>query len=145
MSGDLRDARRSLPRGTLFAILVGFVIYMTLPLLLALNFDNAQLSMDHDLNQPGTQNYAVFDMSAFSSLVYVGLWGATLSSAMIDIVGPSYSSGACNGWVDAPIPSKGPWTRERASIWCDSHLFFSCRRAISGRSRDTRPDIVDVL
>jgi len=42
--------------------------------------------MDHDVNQPGTQNYAVFNMAAFSSLVYVGLWGATLSSAMGSIL-----------------------------------------------------------
>ena len=86
MSGDLKDARHSLPKGTLFAILVGFVVYMALPILLGLNFDTATLSADHDPNQPGNQNYAVFQMAAWSSLVYVGLWGATLSSAMGSIL-----------------------------------------------------------
>lgn len=86
MSGDLKDARQSLPRGTLFAILVGFIIYMALPVVLALNFDTAALVADHDPNQAGNQNYAIFQMSAFSSLVYVGLWGATLSSAMGSIL-----------------------------------------------------------
>ena len=86
MSGDLKDARRSLPRGTLFAILTGFVVYMALPFLLALNFDVSTLAADQDPNQAGTQNYSVFNFAAFSGLVYVGLWGATLSSAMGSIL-----------------------------------------------------------
>jgi amino acid transporter len=86
MSGDLKDARRALPRGTLFAILAGFIVYMALPFVLALNFDLATLAADQDANQVGTQNYSMFNVAAFSSLVYVGLWGATLSSAMGSIL-----------------------------------------------------------
>ena len=75
MSGDLKDARRSLPRGTLFAILAGFIVYAALPFFLALNFDMVTLASDQDPNQVGTQNYSMFNVAAFSSLVYVGLWG----------------------------------------------------------------------
>ncbi len=39
MSGDLRDPRRDLPRGTLLAIGVGFLIYMAAPIWLARNLD----------------------------------------------------------------------------------------------------------
>ena len=69
MSGDLKDARRSLPRGTLFAILAGFVVYVSLPFFLALNFPLEALARDQDPNQVGTQNYSMFNVAAFSSLV----------------------------------------------------------------------------
>lgn len=77
MSGDLKDSRRSLPRGTMFAILGGFLVYMAVPIVLALNFDLATLR---------TNNQTVFDMSLLPILIYVGVWGATLSSAVGSIL-----------------------------------------------------------
>ena len=41
MSDDLRNARASLPKGTLLAIGTGFVVYMTLPFLLILNLNRS--------------------------------------------------------------------------------------------------------
>ncbi|NRA35212.1 MAG: Na-K-Cl cotransporter [Polyangiaceae bacterium] len=73
MSGDLKDSRRSLPRGTLFAILVGFIVYMAFPVWLALHVSSEQLLSD---------NKVVWTVSRFQPLIYLGIWGATLSSAI---------------------------------------------------------------
>ncbi|MEM1415084.1 MAG: Na-K-Cl cotransporter [Myxococcota bacterium] len=77
MSGDLADPRRSIPRGTLFAITVGMLVYLAFPVWLALNFDNATL-----VAQPDT----AFQVAAFPQLIYLGVWGATLSSALGSIL-----------------------------------------------------------
>jgi solute carrier family 12 (sodium/potassium/chloride transporter), member 2 len=73
MSGDLRDPRRSIPKGTLLAIVVGFVVYMSFPIWLALNADSAQLTDDKMI---------VWSIARFPALIYAGVWGATLSSAV---------------------------------------------------------------
>ncbi len=77
MSGDLADPRRSIPRGTLLAITVGLLVYLAFPVWLALNFDNATLIAD-----PKT----AFGVAAFPQLIYLGVWGATLSSALGSIL-----------------------------------------------------------
>ncbi len=77
MSGDLRDARRDLPRGTMAAIAVGFVIYMTVPIWLAANAESSEL----------TGNLRVmWDIAKVPSLIFVGVWAATLSSAIGSIL-----------------------------------------------------------
>ncbi len=73
MSGDLKDARKSLPVGTLLAILVGFIVYMAIPIWLALNYSNEFLIEHSD---------AIFQLASVPALIYVGVWGATLSSAL---------------------------------------------------------------
>ncbi len=77
MSGDLREPRRDLPRGTLTAIGVGFVVYMAVPIWLAANADSATL----------TGNLRVmWDIALFPQLIFVGVWAATLSSAIGSIL-----------------------------------------------------------
>lgn len=73
MSGDLRDPRKDLPKGTLAAIAVGFVVYMAVPVWLARGADSATLIAD---------DRAMWAMSWFPILIYVGVWAATLSSAI---------------------------------------------------------------
>jgi solute carrier family 12 (sodium/potassium/chloride transporter), member 2 len=73
LSGDLKDPRRSLPIGTIAAILVGMVIYVSLPIWLALNYDSQTLTSRLDV---------VWLVSRIPALIYVGIWGATLSSAL---------------------------------------------------------------
>ena len=77
MSGDLRDPRRDLPRGTLFAIGVGFLVYMSLPVFLALNARPEDLIANRDI---------AWRLARVPELIYVGVWGATLSSAMGSIL-----------------------------------------------------------
>lgn len=77
MSGDLRDPRRSLPLGTLLSILVGLVVYTAFPIWLA---SNATLA---DMRE---KPYIVWDIAAMPSLIYIGIMGATLSSAVGSIL-----------------------------------------------------------
>jgi len=73
MSGDLKDPRRSLPLGTMLAIAAGFVIYAVFPFWLAANATSEQLIENKRV---------VWDIARFDSLIYLGVWGATLSSAV---------------------------------------------------------------
>ena len=77
MSGDLRDPRKALPKGTMWAIAVGFVVYLVFPIWLALNADSTTLAEDKMI---------VWDVARIPALIFVGVWGATLSSAVGSIL-----------------------------------------------------------
>jgi len=73
MSGDLRNPRRDLPRGTLAAIFCGMVVYIALPVFFARNASLAEL----------TDNTRIaWSLSRLPALIFIGVWGATLSSAL---------------------------------------------------------------
>ena len=78
MSGDLEDAGRSLPRGTLAAVGTGYLIYMLLPFLLALRASTASL-IDDPL--------VMRRIALWGDAILLGVWGATLSSAVGSILG----------------------------------------------------------
>jgi amino acid transporter len=78
MSGDLRDPSRSIPRGTFAAVGVGYLIYMGLPILLATRADAATLIEDPLIMRK---------MALWSDAILLGVWGATLSSALGSILG----------------------------------------------------------
>lgn len=78
MSGDLRDPRRSIPRGTMAAIGVSLVIYLLLAVWLARSATTEEL----------VTNYTVMiDKAYWPQLVVAGLLGATFSSALASVVG----------------------------------------------------------
>ncbi len=74
MSGDLKDPRKSLPLGTLAAVFTGFAIYLIFPFWLAYNAD-----LDHMVRHTTT---VVAEISSVPALIFLGVWGATLSSAL---------------------------------------------------------------
>jgi len=74
MSGDLKDPRRALPMGTLLAVACGFIVYMTFPIWLAYNASPEQLVAE--------TSTIVGTISTVPALVFAGVWGATLSSAL---------------------------------------------------------------
>lgn len=78
MSGDLSNPKRSIPLGTMGAIATGLIIYLLLA-----------ISIDHTFSETVLRsNYKVlFQMAAVGILVYIGVWGATLSSALGGILG----------------------------------------------------------
>jgi amino acid transporter len=78
LSGDLKDPGHSLPRGTLAAVGTGFVIYMALPIILASRADAATLVSD---------NLVMRRMAFWGDAILLGVWGATLSSAVGSILG----------------------------------------------------------
>jgi amino acid transporter len=78
MSGDLKSPGRAIPRGTLAAVGVGYVIYMILPILLALRADANTL-----IGEP----LIMRRMALWGDAIVLGVWGATLSSAVGSILG----------------------------------------------------------
>ncbi|ERN39780.1 amino acid transporter [Rubidibacter lacunae KORDI 51-2] len=78
MSGDLRDPMRAIPLGTLAAVGTGYIIYMVLPILLAMRADTTTL-----LNE----TMVMQQMALWGPAILLGVWGATLSSALGSILG----------------------------------------------------------
>src|SRR5690606_25226851 len=74
MSGDLKDPGKSIPRGTLAAVAVTFVLYLTQIVLTAGTSPRADLQADPfgELQK----------MSVWAPLVVLGVFAATLSSAL---------------------------------------------------------------
>jgi len=82
LSGDLREPRRSIPRGTLLAVAVGALVYLLVPVLLAIS---SRLGPE-ELAAPGVGAWtAVALLGAW--LVVPGMWGAILSSAFGSVLG----------------------------------------------------------
>ncbi|OQY03732.1 MAG: hypothetical protein B6I20_04370 [Bacteroidetes bacterium 4572_117] len=78
MSGDLKNPGKDIPLGTLASIIVGFLVYIFLAVGLAMFIDRDLL-----LNN---SNFLI-TIAWFSPLVVIGVWGATLSSALGGILG----------------------------------------------------------
>ncbi|MBI5016431.1 MAG: Na-K-Cl cotransporter [Deltaproteobacteria bacterium] len=79
LSGDLEDPEKSIPLGSIGATLVGFVVYLTIPLLLSLGADAETLRDDPLVWARIAPLGAV--------LILPGLWGAIFSSAVGSILG----------------------------------------------------------
>jgi len=78
MSGDLEDPKRSIPRGTLYAIGVGLLVYIALAVFMAYTIDTEVLKTDYNI---------LMKVSLYAPAVVAGIWGATLSSALGGILG----------------------------------------------------------
>ena len=77
MSGDLRSPTRSIPVGTLAAVGTGYLIYMVMPIMFAYRADATTLIADLLVMQ---------SMSFWGGAILLGVWGATLSSALGSIL-----------------------------------------------------------
>ena len=78
MSGDLKNPSKAIPVGTLAAIGVGYVIYMLIPLTLYFRADPASLIADPLIMRR---------IALWGDSILLGVWGATLSSAIGSILG----------------------------------------------------------
>jgi len=78
MSGDLRTPSRSLPLGTLASVLVAYLIYSGLTIFLSSHVP-AEFLREHP--------FIVYHIAKIKPLVILGVWGATLSSALGSILG----------------------------------------------------------
>jgi len=78
MSGDLKDPKKDIPKGTMWAIIIGFVIYLALGISFALFVDKNLLLNDYNF---------LLKFAWIPALVVAGIWGATLSSALGGILG----------------------------------------------------------
>jgi len=91
MSGDLQHPGRAIPRGTLAAIAVGYAIYMILPVFLAFRADADSLVREPLIMQR---------MALWGPAILLGVWGATLSSAVGSILGAPRVLQALRGTMD---------------------------------------------
>ena len=95
MSGDLKDPAKSIPKGTFMAVGVGYVIYMIVPFFFAFRADAATLVSDNMIMQK---------IALWGFAILLGIWGATLSSAVGSLLGaPRVLQALTN---DKVLPSK---------------------------------------
>ena len=78
LSGDLRNPTRSIPRGTMFAVTVGFLVYLSVPIALAVARSPEELVAD---------NLIWLDIAVVPAVILPGLIGAVLSSAVGSMLG----------------------------------------------------------
>jgi amino acid transporter len=84
MSGDLKNPRKSIPQGTIGAVISGAIVYIIIPLFLSVA---AALTVE-ELADPDA-GVSIWTRVAFmgSLFVYPAVWGAILSSAFGSILG----------------------------------------------------------
>ncbi len=90
MSGELKDPKKSIPTGTLWAIGVSFLIYMLLAFWISRSASEQELLSNY---------YIMVEKAYFGPAIIAGILGATFSSALASIVGSSrilYAMGAHN-------------------------------------------------
>lgn len=78
MSGDLKDPAKSIPKGTFMAVGVGYIIYMIVPFFFAYRADATTLATDNMIMQR---------IAYIGGAILLGIWGATLSSAVGSLLG----------------------------------------------------------
>ncbi len=116
MSGDLKNPAKSIPRGTLLAVVVTFFVYVAQMIWLAMNADRETLVS----GDPTT--FAMGGIAAFEPLIFVGLWAATLSSGLASLLAAPRTLQALAG--DGVLPAMlakghGPGNEPRlATILC---------------------------
>lgn len=81
MSGDLKNPAKALPHGTIGAILTGYVIYMIIPILISYRL------ADMDVLRHESMNMIISLTSRWSGPILLGVWAASLSSAMGSLLG----------------------------------------------------------
>jgi amino acid transporter len=77
MSGDLKDPKKSIPRGTIAAIAIGLIVYIFLAFFFSYTVQGDVLASDPKV---------LLKISLVPQLVVAGIWGATLSSALGSIL-----------------------------------------------------------
>jgi len=77
MSGDLRDPAKSIPRGTLISVLTGGIVYLLMAVWFSVTARPEELIAD---------NTVIISIARWAPLIYAGIWGATLSSALASLL-----------------------------------------------------------
>ncbi|MCG8572558.1 MAG: amino acid permease [Spirochaetes bacterium] len=78
LSGDLKDPKKNIPKGTLLSVVFTYLIYMSLVIFFAFNHSTQQLLTDKNI---------MINSAVIPFVIIIGIWGATLSSALGSILG----------------------------------------------------------
>ncbi len=78
LSGDLKDPHKNIPKGTISAIIFTFTFYILVALSFSFNFQTGEMLGKQDL---------MIESAVSPILVHLGIWAATLSSALGMILG----------------------------------------------------------
>ena len=78
LSGDLKNPSRSLPLGTIAAVLAGYAVYMVIPIFLVRVVPEEILLTD---------SLVMRKVAWWGDAITLGVWGATLSSALSSLLG----------------------------------------------------------
>ncbi|MEC7986914.1 MAG: amino acid permease [Myxococcota bacterium] len=101
MSGELKEPRKSIPRGTIWAVVISAIIYIWLTMALAQMGAPKQLTSNY---------YILVDQSKWKWLVEIAILCATSSSALVTLVGaPRILQALAN---DGAIPFSA-WLKQR--------------------------------
>ncbi len=120
MSGDLKDPSKSVPRGTILAVIVCFVVYAVQMIWLSINASRTEL----------IENNLVMERIALvGPLIFVGLWAATLSSALASLLAAPRTLQALA--QDRVVPfwlgkGHGPSNEPRAALMLSAVLAGGC-------------------
>ncbi len=99
MSGDLKDPKKDIPKGTMWAIIIGFVVYLVLGISFVLFVDRNLLLNNYNF---------LLQLAWIPALVIAGIWGATLSSALGGILGgPRILQAIANDHIVPKLFAKG--------------------------------------
>ncbi len=79
LSGDLKNPAKALPLGTLGAVVVGYVVYMALPVFISVKVPDSDILLVN-LNIMGA-------IARWSPLIVLGVFAASLSSALGSLLG----------------------------------------------------------
>lgn len=78
MSGELKNPKKSIPLGVMGAIIAGIIVYILMALVFSFTIDrNVLLHAESP----------IIELGYFSSFVLLGIWGATLSTALGSVLG----------------------------------------------------------
>ncbi|NOZ12959.1 MAG: amino acid permease [Acidobacteria bacterium] len=106
LSGDLHAPMEAIPRGTIFAVLTGAVIYLSLPFIMSFGADSEALRTDP----------LVWTRIAFFGkwVIMPGLWGAIVSSAIGSMLGAPRTIAALakDGLAPDRLTAEGQSTRQ---------------------------------
>ena len=110
LSGDLAEPDRSIPLGTLAAVITGAVIYMAIPFALAGSVSAEMLREDSMVWQK---------VAWIPALILPGLWGAILSSAIGSILGAprTLKAMADDGLVSQRVAKTSPDGEPRVALY----------------------------
>jgi len=100
LSGDLKDPTKSLPLGTLSSVVLSYIVYIAIPLFLSSIIADQRILLINP--------FIMKDVAAVGSLIVLGVWGATLSSALGALLGaPRTLQAMARDRIVFPIIGKG--------------------------------------